>query len=88
MSYNRLRPAGSPSFTVRLSLHNAIASNSFKWLHTSAKLFAAIIPLAAAAGTPIPGMHESPHTVKPGIGVLGPGQFPAPPGELADMAGP
>ena len=46
---------------------------------------AAIMPLAAAAGTPIPGIQLSPHTVKPGTGVLLPGQF-APP--AAEMAGP
>jgi hypothetical protein len=45
--------------------------------------------LAAAAGTPMPGMVLSPHTNSPGTGVLGPGQAPAA-GEagLAEMPGP
>jgi hypothetical protein len=44
-----------------------------------------LMPLAAAAGTPMPGMVLSPHTKSPGTGVLGPGQ-PAP--SRAEIAGP
>mmetsp|Transcript_20184 Transcript_20184/g.56218 ORF Transcript_20184/g.56218 Transcript_20184/m.56218 type:complete len:83 (+) Transcript_20184:210-458(+) len=52
---------------------------------TLASVFAHIIPLAAAAGTPMPGIVESPQTYKPGTGVLGPGQPPPP---EAEMPGP
>jgi hypothetical protein len=45
-----------------------------RWLHTGTSELAAIMPLAAAAGTPMPGMQLSPHTVRPGMGVWGPGQ--------------
>jgi hypothetical protein len=54
--------------------HSSKASSSCKWSHTGDKLLAAIIPLAAAAGTPIPGMQLSPHTVNPETGVVLPGQ--------------
>lgn len=43
------------------------------WSHTLASVFAAIIPLAAAAGTPIPGAQLSPTLSKPGSAVFGPG---------------
>lgn len=36
------------------------ASSNLMWFHTGASVFAVIIPLAAAAGTPIPGMQLSP----------------------------
>jgi hypothetical protein len=35
-------------------------SSSCRWLHIGAKVLAAIMPLAAAAGTPMPGWQESP----------------------------
>jgi len=48
-----------------------------------ASLLASIQPyLAAAAGTPIPGMVESPHTYRPGTGVFGPGHPPPPDAEI------
>lgn len=36
-------------------------SSSCRCLCTGASVLAVIMPLAAAAGTPIPGAHESPH---------------------------
>ena len=48
-------------------------SSNFTWSHTLASVLAAIMPLAAAAGTPIPGAQLSPTRSKPGKFVLGPG---------------
>lgn len=50
-------------------------SSNFTWSQTLASVFAAIIPLAAAAGTPIPGAQLSPTLNKPGRPVLGPGKL-------------
>jgi hypothetical protein len=47
-------------------------------------VLAAIMPLAAAAGTPMPGMYESPHPYSPGSDVAGPGKEPV----RAEIAGP
>ena len=51
---------------------------------TGASVFAAIIPLAATAGRPMPGNVESPQHSSPGSGVPGPGKTPTP----ALIAGP
>ena len=64
--------------------HSDSASISRRWLHTGASVLAHIMPLAAAAGTPMPGMVLSPQAYRPGTGVLGPGKVP----ERAEMPGP
>ncbi len=64
--------------------YKASESISFRWLHTGASVLAQIMPLAAAAGTPMPGMQESPQAYSPGTGVCGPGKLPL----RAEMAGP
>lgn len=78
-----------PSFQKRGAYRAVEAGSSSSIMrrcdHTGARLLAHIRPLAAAAGTPMPGIVESPHTYSPGMGVLGPGQ-PAP--SRALMAGP
>jgi hypothetical protein len=40
-------------------------------------VFAAMRPLPATAGTPMPGKVASPHIVKPGTGVVGGGNTPS-----------
>ena len=45
---------------------------------TGARVLVAIMPLAATAGTPIPGKLESPHSRKALEAVLGPGNVSAP----------
>ena len=45
-------------------IYSASASSSCRCLRTGASVLAAIIPLAAAAGTPMPGAHESPHLLR------------------------
>lgn len=72
-----LPPLVSPRYSPR-------ASSSCQWLHTGASVLAAIMPLAAAAGTPMPGAHESPQRSRPGRGVPGPGKLLS----AAEMAGP
>ena len=42
-----------------------MASSSLQWSHTLTRLLAAIWPLAATAGTPIPGKVESPQHSRP-----------------------
>ena len=77
-----------PTFHKRLSLRISLSlspslstnyspseSSSFTWSHTLASVFAAIIPLAAAAGTPIPGAQLSPTLSSPGRPVFGPGKL-------------
>lgn len=41
--------------------HMCSSSSILMWDQTGAKVLAVIIPLAAAAGTPMPGCVESPH---------------------------
>ena len=42
-----------------------MASSSLQWSHTLTRLFAAMWPLAATAGTPMPGNVESPQHSRP-----------------------
>ena len=42
-----------------------MASSSLQWSHTLTRLLAAMCPLAATAGTPIPGKVESPQHSRP-----------------------
>lgn len=60
------------------------ASRSSECCDTETRVFATIAPLAATAGTPIPGKVESPQQKSWGIGVACPGKVPSP----AFMAGP
>ena len=60
------------------------ASSSSECCDTETRVFATIAPLAATAGTPIPGKVESPQQKSWGIGVACPGKVPSP----AFMAGP
>jgi hypothetical protein len=60
------------------------ASRSSECCDTETSVFATIAPLAATAGTPIPGKVESPQQNSWGIGVACPGKVASP----AFMAGP
>ena len=80
--YFQLFTKGSLSASLSLSLSLSLSTNyspsessSFTWSHTLASVFAAIIPLAAAAGTPIPGAQLSPTLSSPGRPVFGPGKL-------------
>eukprot|EP00192_Tetraselmis_astigmatica_P015038 CAMPEP_0117681324 /NCGR_PEP_ID=MMETSP0804-20121206/18906_1 /TAXON_ID=1074897 /ORGANISM="Tetraselmis astigmatica, Strain CCMP880" /LENGTH=160 /DNA_ID=CAMNT_0005491043 /DNA_START=278 /DNA_END=760 /DNA_ORIENTATION=+ len=57
------------------------ASISCRCFPTGTSVLAQIIPEAAAAGTPMPGAVESPHTNNPSTGVFGPGKDSPLPGE-------
>ena len=59
-------------------------SSSCQWLHSGASVLAVIMPLAAAAGTPMPGWQLSPQRYSPGSGVEAPGKVAL----RAEMAGP
>jgi len=61
-----------------------MASRSCECLETGTSEFATIAPLAATAGTPIPGKVESPQHKSCGMGVEWPGKVPLP----ASIAGP
>lgn len=61
-----------------------MASRSSECWDTGTKVLATMAPLAATAGTPIPGKVESPQQNNCGIGVEWPGNVPCP----ALMAGP
>jgi hypothetical protein len=50
--------------------YSAIVCSSLTCDGRDTSEFAAIMPLAAAAGTPMPGKYESPHPRRPGTGVL------------------
>jgi hypothetical protein len=50
----------------------ASSSSSLQWSTTLAKLLAAMAPLAATAGSPMPGKVESPQHSSPGMGVVPP----------------
>lgn len=60
------------------------ASRSSECCDTETRVLATIAPLAATAGTPIPGKVESPQQKSWGIGVACPGKVASP----AFMAGP
>ena len=60
------------------------ASSSSECCDTETRVFATIAPLAATAGTPIPGKVESPQQKSWGIDVACPGKVASP----AFMAGP
>lgn len=69
-------PPNSQPVNYPLRNHTPSSSNSFSCYRTLARQLAATLPLAATAGTPIPGNVESPHSSNPGIGLLGPGKVP------------
>lgn len=54
------------------TVHTSSASSKFQWSQTGTSVFAAMVPLAATAGSPIPGKVESPQQYSPGMGVAGP----------------
>jgi len=64
--------------TINYHLIQPISLNISKCLCTGARVFAAIIPLAATAGNPIPGNVESPQQYNPGRDVPTPGKKPTP----------
>lgn len=61
-----------------------MASRSSECCETETNVFATMAPLAATAGTPIPGKVESPQQKSCGMGVACPGKVPFP----AFIAGP
>lgn len=65
-------------------VHILIKSSSFKCWSSGMSALAARAPLAATAGTPMPGLVLSPQRYNPGKGVDWPGNVPFP----AAMAGP
>ena len=68
--------------SVQLTSSNS--SSNRRWAAAGTKRWAAMAPLTATGGTPIPGNTPAPQSAKPLIGVPPPGKAP----RLAGQAGP